>query len=562
MPKVEPKKIKPFRSLTVNLAVAFLTLSAVLLIIAGSLQIYFSFQAQQKIIANQQELIAQNAANAVRNFVREKFTILEKTAVLGNLATAGEEEQKLLLGRLLGKTPSFRQLLLLNAQEQELLRVSRLSKLLSAQSIKLNTDEVFSKVRHKETYISPVYIDKITSEPLVIMAVPITDNFGAFKGILVAEVNLKFMWDLVDSIKIGDKGLAYVVDRQGNLIAFRDISRVLKRENLGHLAEVGEFVKGGVLTHKSAAEIVKGILGTHVVASHALLGKPDWAIVIESPVVEAYRTVIRELRLSVAVLILSIILAVMFAIFISKRITRPIIKLNDATIKISKGDLDTRIEVKSEDEVGELAASFNQMVEDLQKTTVSRDILSQEVSERKKAEEALRESESKHRMLLANIPQKIFYKNLNSVYLLCNDAYARDLNIRTAEIKGKTDFDFYPEELAEKYRAIDKRIMQTGKLEELEEEYVKDGQKFTVQTVKAPVKNEQGDIIGIFGIFWDITDRKKAEEQQMALLKDLEGMNRVMVGRELKMIELKQAINKLSRELGRPEPYDKVSLAE
>jgi PAS domain S-box-containing protein len=130
----------------------------------------------------------------------------------------------------------------------------------------------------------------------------------------------------------------------------------------------------------------------------------------------------------------------------------------------------------------------------------------------KRIEEALRKSENKHRTLLNNIPQKIFYKDVNSVYVLCNESYAEDLKIESHEIKGKTDYDFYPRELADKYRADDKRIMQSGKTDSIEERYIKNGQEGTVHTSKSPVKNEKGNIIGIFGIFWDITERKRMEE--------------------------------------------------
>jgi len=137
--------------------------------------------------------------------------------------------------------------------------------------------------------------------------------------------------------------------------------------------------------------------------------------------------------------------------------------------------------------------------------------------ERKKAGEALRESEHKYRTLLKNIPQKIFYKDLSSVYLLCNESYADDLKIEPDEIQGKTDYDFYPKKIAEKYAADDKRIMQNGRTEEFEEIYIKDNQQRTVHTVKAPIRDHNNEIIGILGIFWDITESKKAQlELQLA----------------------------------------------
>jgi PAS domain S-box-containing protein len=135
-----------------------------------------------------------------------------------------------------------------------------------------------------------------------------------------------------------------------------------------------------------------------------------------------------------------------------------------------------------------------------------------QVVEKKRASDALSESETKARTLLKNLPQKIFFKDKNSVYVSCNENYARDLKIKADEIEGRTDFDFYPKELAEKYRADDKRIMESGKIESVDEEYVQNKQRLYVHSVKTPVKDEKGNVIGVLGIFWDITENKKAEE--------------------------------------------------
>jgi PAS domain S-box-containing protein len=145
-------------------------------------------------------------------------------------------------------------------------------------------------------------------------------------------------------------------------------------------------------------------------------------------------------------------------------------------------------------------------------------VVARDITERKKAEDALKKSENKSRLLLENLPQKIFFKDKNSVYISCNENYARDLKIKADKITGKTDYDFYPKQLAEKYRADDKRIIESGKTEDIDEEYMQNGQKVFVHTVKTPIKDENDNVVGILGIFWDITEKKNAEEQGKRLL--------------------------------------------
>ena len=148
---------------------------------------------------------------------------------------------------------------------------------------------------------------------------------------------------------------------------------------------------------------------------------------------------------------------------------------------------------------------------------------------KRQAEEALRESEKKHRTLLENLPQKIFFKDRNSVYVACNGNYARDLKIPSDEIQGRTDYDFFPRDLAEKYRSDDRRVLESGRTEELEERYLQEGQERWVHTVKIPVKDEAGVGIGVLGIFRDTTERKHLEEQYLQAQK-LESVGRLAGG--------------------------------
>jgi PAS domain S-box-containing protein len=540
---LKAKKMKAFRSLRVTLAIAFLALSAVVLLTASSLSMYFSFQNQQKLIINEQRFIAQNAADTVKSFVQENLGILEKSAAIGSLATAGQEEQKTVLERLLGKVPSFRQLILLDAQKQELSKVSRLSNLVSYGFTKQIGNDLFSIVRQEKRYIGSIYIDEITSEPMMIMAVPVTDIFGDFKGVLLAEVNLKFMWDLVAKIKVGDKGLAYVVDKQGYLIAFGDISRVLKGENLIHLGEVNKFVKGDILTHKDSAAIVKGIQGNLVVANHAHLGTPDWAVVVELPVLEAYETVITTLITSGLIMLLSFALAIIFGVLLSKRIAKPIISLRDAAVRIGEGRLDTQIEIKKNDEIGDLAAAFNQMTENLRKTTTSIDNLNQEIAVRKKAEEQLRRAEEKYRTQYEGALDAIFVADVETGIIIdCNPAATRLVGREKSELVGEHQRILHPPEMIEgEFSRTYKQHLEEKQGQTLETQVItKTGEARDV-AIKANLFEVRGKKI-IQGIFRDITENKKIEQHQVHLLKQLEKTNQ----------ELRSLVYILSHDLKAP----------
>lgn len=142
------------------------------------------------------------------------------------------------------------------------------------------------------------------------------------------------------------------------------------------------------------------------------------------------------------------------------------------------------------------------------------------IMERMKEAMALQASEKKYRILLESLPHKIFHKDKNSVYVSCNNNYAKDLKISPDDIAGKTDYDFYPSRLAEKYRADDRRIMKLGKTEDIEEKYLIDGKEIIIHTIKTPIRNESGKVVGILGIFRDITEYK-CMEKDLRLFRDL-----------------------------------------
>jgi nitrate/nitrite-specific signal transduction histidine kinase len=140
--------------------------------------------------------------------------------------------------------------------------------------------------------------------------------------------------------------------------------------------------------------VSKGILGSNVVATHVSLGTPDWAVVIELPIFEAYDSMIQVLVRSIGILVFSLVLTILAGLYLSKRITKPIINLRDAALSISKGNLDTNIDIKSGDEIEQLAQAFIQMTVDL-------------ASSRKKLEEYSKDLEKQVAQRTAELNEKL-----------------------------------------------------------------------------------------------------------------------------------------------------------
>jgi len=135
-----------------------------------------------------------------------------------------------------------------------------------------------------------------------------------------------------------------------------------------------------------------------------------------------------------------------------------------------------------------------------------------DITARKEAEDALRENAIRYRTLLDNLPQLVWQRDLDSVFVDGNAACARLLGTTVEALAGKTDYDFYPIELAEKYRADDRRIIENGRGETFEERFLDKNIERIARTTKVPLRDDQGKIYGTLGIAEDITVSKRAHE--------------------------------------------------
>ncbi len=136
-----------------------------------------------------------------------------------------------------------------------------------------------------------------------------------------------------------------------------------------------------------------------------------------------------------------------------------------------------------------------------------------DITEIKQAEEQLKKSEVLYRTLVENLQQNVFLKDTELKFVSANTSFCNLLGVSQNDVVGKTDYDFYPKELADKYRADDRQVLETGEPLESIEENITNGKKTWVHVVKTPVREPDGTISGVLGIFWDITKQKDMEMQ-------------------------------------------------
>jgi signal transduction histidine kinase len=313
---------------------------------SSAITLRFTYQDNELAAGGLQREKAAAAAERIEQFVH---AIEQQLAFAGQPQWGGpsDEQRQIELKRLLRQVPAVTDVASIDAH-------------------------AFINARPGRGYFGPVYFRQDT-EPYMTIAVRASGS-----GIVTAaEVNLKLIWDVVSRMRIGNAGKAYVIDSRGQLIADPDIGLVLKNTNLAGLAQV----KAALAADAGGPDVLgaRDTAGVEVIAAFAPVKAPGWKVIVEQPVAEVYATlnaaIVRLLILFAAGLLLSAVGAWLLA----RSMVRPIRILQEGAQRIGAGQLDLRIDVRTRDELQELAEQFNRMSAQLAESYAS---LERKVEER------------------------------------------------------------------------------------------------------------------------------------------------------------------------------------
>jgi signal transduction histidine kinase len=341
----------------------FVAVVSVALLANGLFEIWFSYREHQEALVRIQREQAEAAAGKIGQFVKEIESQLGWTTQLP-WSTGTLEQRRVDALRLLKQVPAITELAQLDPAGREQLRVSRLAMDVVGSGEDLSADPRFAEAAAHKVWFGPVYFRR-ESEPYMTLALAGTSRAA---GVSVAEVNLKFIWDVVSQIKVGEHGQAYVVDAGGRLIAHPDISLVLRNTDLSGLAQVQAARAGGAGPVPDAAQAERDIAGHRVLSAHAAVAPLGWTVFVELPVDEAYGPLYASIQRSALLLVGGLALAFLAALLLARMMVVPIRALRAGAARIGGGDLGQRIAIKTGDEFEALADQFNDMAGRLQES--------------------------------------------------------------------------------------------------------------------------------------------------------------------------------------------------
>ncbi len=332
------------------------------LLVSSGISVYFSYQENKAALASLQQEKAVAAAARIEQFIKQIEQQLG-FAALPQLGADGVEQRRIEFLKLLRQVPAVTDIRQLNAAGQEVLSVSRLSMDVAGSSKDRSKDPAFLESKAGETWFGRVTFRKET-EPYMSIAVR---SGGANGATTIADVNLKFIWDVVTRIRIGVKGKAYVVDGSGKLIADPDIGLVLRKTDYSKLHQVKEALEDSH-DDNATARLERNFSGQEVLTAFASVPPLHWKVFVEQPVSEVYATLNASIVRAGLLMLAGLLFSALTATWLARGLVRPIRTLQEGAQRIGEGELDQKIEIHTGDELEALADQFNRMTVQLRES--------------------------------------------------------------------------------------------------------------------------------------------------------------------------------------------------
>jgi adenylate cyclase len=347
------------RSLFKKYFIALFIGSTLPLLVSGAMDAWFAYRDQRAMLDLLLQADAASAASRIGRFLQGRRDDLD-WALQRDWSSGQDEDHKLDALRVLRQTSAIVSIALVDQEGMERLFVSRVELNRRSGGADRSRDPAVVGARDKGVWFGPVTYSQ-GSEPFMVIAV---SGRRKANGVAIAEINLKLIWQVVSTIRVGRLGHAIVFDQFGQLIAHPDISKVLSGTNetqartLRKLSDAIEEAGGRAI-------VTDNVDGEAVVATAVGIPGPAWTVLVEQPRSEALEPIVAALRRTGVLLLAAGILTGALAFWLARRMAGPVRLLEEGAMKFGAGDLDHRIVVTTGDELERLAERFNDMAHEL-----------------------------------------------------------------------------------------------------------------------------------------------------------------------------------------------------
>src|SRR3990172_1699162 len=288
------------------------------LILSGAVEIYYRYYETQEQLALFQKEVATGAAFKIDLFVQEIHNILRSATRSREIAPRGlTDEFRFELEKLLLIAPSITEAVALDRNGGVQVQASRLRTVLPEAKKEQPPTLPFEEAKKGQSFFGRVYFVR-GSEPYMTIAVPIERFAGDVIGVLQAEVNLKYIGEVVSAIRVGKAGYAYAITRYGELLAHPDISLVLQRRKANELEQSKAAFGDRASQPKTNVIVAQSLQGKKVFSSFAVVSGLGWAVIIDRPVDEAYETLYASMFRTSTLFLIGLGLALLSSLYLAR----------------------------------------------------------------------------------------------------------------------------------------------------------------------------------------------------------------------------------------------------
>ncbi len=358
----KPRGTYPFR-LVYQLTAVMLLMSVVPLFYSSRKLMDINQKALEDIILNLHTQAAGRLKGSVEMFLKDvRKSLTEFAQIQGMTDILTMDQRQSLLVNFLGAYDQFAGVQVVASDGTRLAVASRSQVLEGILSQSPTFNQGYDEARNGNYHVGqPMTVAGYDSVLLPVMT-PVISPSGAQQGILAALVDLGEVQGMVAASRVGRHGSAFMVDRTGRVIAHQDQRKVREKADLTNLEIVGSYVLAGRTggTIPFLEENKEEMLG-----AYDLIENVGWGVVIEEPKADAYLSLMEMRRQTVIWVILVALASLFLAVVSSHRISRPIRVFADRSLSVASGDFRQSIEIKSRNEIGQLAETFNFMIREL-----------------------------------------------------------------------------------------------------------------------------------------------------------------------------------------------------